>query len=71
MICINIDNRKGLQMDNLLLDMVIYENIKKKEAELNSDFEQLQLEIPEYDYNIDNSKKQNEKEPKRVIEIEL
>lgn len=58
-------------MDNLLLDMVIYENIKKKEAELNSDFEQLQLEIPEYDYNIDNSKKQNEKEPKRVIEIEL
>ena len=71
MICINIDNGKVLQMDNLLLDMVIYENMKKKEAELNSGFEQIQLEIPEYDYNVDNSRQQKEKEPKRVIEIEL
>ena len=71
MICINIDNGKVLQMDNLLLDMVIYENMKKKEAELNSGFEQIQLEIPEYDYNVDNSRQQKEKEPKRVIEIEF
>lgn len=71
MICINIDNGKVLQMDNLLLDMVIYENMKKKEAELNSGFEQIQLEIPEYDYNVDNSRQQKEEEPKRVIEIEF
>lgn len=58
-------------MDNLLLDMVIYENMKKKEAELNSGFEQIQLEIPEYDYNVDNSRQQKEEEPKRVIEIEF
>jgi hypothetical protein len=71
MICINIDYRKGLQMDNLILDMVIYENMKKKETEANSGFEQLQLEIPEYDHYVDNSNKQKEEEPKRVIEIEL
>ena len=71
MICINIDNGKVLQMDNLLLDMVIYENMKKKEAELNSGFEQIQLEIPEYNYNVDNSRQQKEEEPKRVIEIEF
>lgn len=58
-------------MNNLLLDMVIYENMKKKETELNSGFEQIQLEIPEYDHYVDNSKQQKEEEPKRVIEIEL
>ena len=58
-------------MDNLLLDMVIYENMKKKETELNSGFEQIQLEIPEYNHHVDNFKQQKEDEPKRVIEIEL
>lgn len=58
-------------MDNLLLDMVIYENMKKKETELNSGFEQIQLEIPEYDYNANNSRQKKEEEPKRVIEIEF
>ena len=58
-------------MDNLILDMVIYENMKKKETEANSGFEQLQLEIPEYDYNLDNSNEQKVEEPKRVIEIEI
>lgn len=58
-------------MDNLLLDMVIYEKIKKKETETNSGFDQILLEIPEYNHYIDNAKQQKEKEPKRVIEIEL
>jgi hypothetical protein len=58
-------------MKDLLLDMVIYENLKKVETESNSRFEQLQLEIPEYDYYVADNIDKKEEEPKRVIEIEL
>ena len=58
-------------MKDLLLDMVIYENLKKVETESNSRFEQLQLEIPEYDYYVADNINKKEEEPKRVIEIEL
>jgi hypothetical protein len=58
-------------MKDLLLDMVIYENLKKVETESNSKLEQLQLEIPEYDYYVVENSNKKEEEPKRVIEIEL
>lgn len=58
-------------MKDLLLDMVIYENLKKVETESNLKFEQLQLEIPEYDYYVVENSNKKEEEPKRVIEIEL
>lgn len=58
-------------MKDLLLDMVIYENLKKVETESNSKLEQLQLEISEYDYYVVENSNKKEEEPKRVIEIEL
>lgn len=53
-------------------DLIIHEIIKKTSTEKeNSSYEQIHLEIPDYDRHEELKNKKEKKEPRRVIIIDI
>lgn len=56
-----------------IIDLIVYEKLKKERNNHLEDTHQIQLEIPTYDYYIekDLEKDKSKDEPKRVIIIDI